>query len=355
MERFDELAQGAKRVRVTLSMGDVSVVTGEPGVWSVDWAGNSDEAPIVDRDGGLVRVRDHGGGQRLNLTLTIPPDVETVDLNTGHGPISVSNVSGRVEARTGWGHLTFDRVGGAVEARTGWGEVRVFEPRGLSIQASTGFGAIRADGGSLHGAQVKTGNGEIRFDTALLRGRYEIRTDFGDVTVGLPDGTSARIEAQTSIGKVESDVPLVRVGRPGQREPDGWRRIDFGSIRMVGTTGNGNPEVELSVRTHHGRISLRWRPRSADAGDRESAARIAAWAAAAPSPTPAPPAGGSDERGQPRAAAEDERASQPSSEEPDQVRAILQAVARGELSPDEADALLDAELSRETATRSPSR
>src|SRR5579859_2072787 len=162
MERFDELAHGARRVRVTLSMGDVSVEAGAPGVWSIDWPGNVDEAPIIDRDGAFVRVRDHGGGQRLNLTLTIPPDVELLEVNSGHGPISISNVSGRVEAGTGWGNVTLERVGGSAEVRTGWGEVRVLEPRGLMVQASTGFGAVRADGGSLQGAHIKTGNGEIQ-------------------------------------------------------------------------------------------------------------------------------------------------------------------------------------------------
>lgn len=352
MERFDELARGAKRVRISLSMGDVAVETGEPGVWSIDWPGHVDEAPVIDRDGAVVRVRDHGGGQRLNLALTIPPDVEFLDVNTGHGPIAISGVSGRIDAGTGWGTLTFERVGGSVEAKTGWGEVRVSEPRRLSIQSTTGFGAVRADGGSLQGAQVRTGNGEIRFDTALLPGRYELRTDVGDVSVGVPDGTSARIEAQTSIGKVESDLPLLRVGRPGQRESDGGRRIDFGSIRMVGATGNGNPAVELSVRTHHGRISLRRRPRDAAASDPEAAARIAAWAAAPrPAPAPVSPEGGSDGDVARGSESRDERDASPSSDEPDQLRAILQAVAKGELSPDDADALLDAELARGSATR----
>ena len=128
---------------------------------------------------------------------------------------------------------------------------------------------------------------------------------------------------------------------------------------MVGTTGNGDPEIDLSVRTHHGRIALRRRPRGADPLDAESSAQVSAWAAAIPKPAPAPipPAGGS---GDTRLAhAEDEheheheheRVASHSDGEPDQLRAILQAVAKGELSPDEADALLDAELSRGGATR----
>jgi hypothetical protein len=127
-------------------------------------------------------------------------------------------------------------------------------------------------------------------------------TDMGAIDLELPATIKARVDAQTSFGQIHSDFPLVRVGRSGP--------LGFGGVRMVGSIGEGEPEVHIALRSSKGQISLRRRPDSAAAGADTTTER----------PAPTPP------------------------EEPtptmDSTLAVLEALARGDISVDEADELL---------------
>jgi hypothetical protein len=127
-------------------------------------------------------------------------------------------------------------------------------------------------------------------------------TDMGAIDLELPATIKARVDAQTSFGQIHSDFPLVRVGRSGP--------LGFGGVRMVGSIGEGEPEVDITLRSSKGQISVRRRPDTGAAGAGTTSER----------PAPAPPE-------EPTAAM-------------DSTLAVLEALARGDISVDEADELL---------------
>jgi hypothetical protein len=144
--------------------------------------------------------------------------------------------------------------------------------------------------------------GTIACAAALEPGTYEMVTDMGAIDLELPATIKARVDAQTSFGQIHSDFPLVRVGRSGP--------LGFGGVRMVGSIGEGEPEVDIALRSSKGKISLHRRRDSGPAGTGTTTERRA----------PAPP-------GEPAPTM-------------DSTLAVLEALARGDISVDEADELL---------------
>jgi hypothetical protein len=110
------------------------------------------------------------------------------------------------------------------------------------------------------------------------------------------------VDAQTSFGQIHSDFPLVRVGRSGP--------LGFGGVRMVGSIGEGEPEVDIALRSSKGQISLRRAPDYSTPSPGTTGER----------PASTPP-------GEPQPAM-------------DSTFAVLEALARGDISVEEADELL---------------
>lgn len=403
-QRFEDLAAGARALRVEIKRGDVQVRAGEGERWGLQWSADGGEGPQVEREGDVVRVWQSPTGflpagldlKRLDLRLTLPPGVEAVELrtglgrieaeglrgrsvlttgngalslraaggeaelntgngevsvgefngslrastgngrvrldklggnlslNTGNGPVELLDVDGRVRASTGNGDLRLIGVAGEVELNTGHGQVEIGAPRSLAVRANTAMGAVRVDGGSLRGLRVNSMVGEVDCSAELQPGRYELTSGMGTISLQLPPDVPARVDAQTGFGQVHSDFPLVRVGRSGP--------MGFGGVRMVGSIGEGEPRVEVSLRSGKGAIYLR----------RAAAATAAPRVTAAEAP-PRPAA--------PRQPDQPHEAHQPHAPHAgvatateagwgDPQLAVLEAVARGELTPDEADEML---------------
>jgi hypothetical protein len=221
----------------------------------------------------------------------------TAALHTGNGRVEVRDSEGRIRATTGNGNVTLTTVAGEVEVDTGHGTVEISAPRSPAVRASTGMGSLRVEGGAVRGLRLRSGMGTIACAAALEPGTYEMVTDMGAIDLELPATIKARVDAQTSFGQIHSDFPLVRVGRSGP--------LGFGGVRMVGSIGEGEPEVDITLRSSKGQISVRRRPGAGTTSER---------------PAPAPPE-------EPTAAM-------------DSTLAVLEALARGDISVDEADELL---------------
>jgi hypothetical protein len=139
-------------------------------------------------------------------------------------------------------------------------EFTVRVPEGVSFVGRTVNGGIEAESLSAD-AEAYTVNGGIRLSTrgvgraetvngsvraSLGRGDWKGELSFetvnGSVTVELPEGVGAHVEAATVNGSIETDFPLTVRGR-------------FASRRLNGTIGDGGRE--LSLETVNGSIRLR--------------------------------------------------------------------------------------------------
>jgi DUF4097 and DUF4098 domain-containing protein YvlB len=127
--------------------------------------------------------------------------------------------TGPLHLHTGVGHVTADGIVGDAEISTGSGTIQIGEVQGsaelknsngdTSIDAVTGDVRVRNANGAIEveraGAAVdaKTSNGDIRIGE-VVRGSVALGTAYGDLTVGVAEGTAAWLEVNTGFGHVRN-------------------------------------------------------------------------------------------------------------------------------------------------------
>ena len=149
-----------------------------------------------------------------------------LELRTDDGSVRVSETPGDVTIVTRDGSIVLERVAGRVDARTGDGSIRLTgAPTSLLLETRDGSVVVRAER-----------------DTTM-QSDWSVRTGDGSVTVELPEGFAAEIDAETQDGSVRTDLPVS--GAEGTEK----------KRQLRGKLGAGGKL--LKVRTADGSIRLR--------------------------------------------------------------------------------------------------
>jgi DUF4097 and DUF4098 domain-containing protein YvlB len=166
-------------------------------------------------------------------------------LRTGDGSVTVERVNGRTEIHTGDGAIRTSETSGELLAETSDGSIQIEDCAGR-IEARTGDGSIRLSGTpSVLRARSADGSIVLRIrDGATMTEDWMIATGDGTVSVELPTGFNAEIEAEpSSDGRVRNELTLTSV-TGGTRE----------SRALKGRLGDGGKR--LTLRTSDGTIRL---------------------------------------------------------------------------------------------------
>ena len=165
---------------------------------------------MIDGSGGQVRATGpepaNNSGWSVSYEIFVP-QVTDLTLKTHNGGLTISDVRGQIH---------FDAVNGGVHLKRVAGEVS--------------------------GATV---NGGIDVELAGATGDWrqmDLSTHNGGVTVAMPSHYSARIQAETGMGRIQSDFPM-----PASAD-GGGRRLDF-------NIGSGGPPIHIT--TGNGGIRLK--------------------------------------------------------------------------------------------------
>lgn len=260
------------KVVVDVDFGSIKVSAGSGSEVSVDaWRKVSRKSksaeeeflqkyPIVfTQDGDTITVRERHKSEsgwhsfwnfhnrnEAKYVITVPAQFNA-KLNTSGGGISVSDLTGGVNAETSGGGLEFAKLHGALDGNTSGGPIQLSDCHG-DIKIETSGGGIDANGGSgsLHagtsggGITVKnfngpahvdtsgggiellgitgelygsTSGGPIRADLSTLSGAVRLDTSGGGITVRLPSNAAFDLDAETSGGGVSSDLPVTVKGK----------------------------------------------------------------------------------------------------------------------------------------------
>lgn len=230
------LAQG-QTVEIRGVIGDVRALPAEGDqvqVTAIKRAHRRGDVEDVD-----IEVTEHGDG--VTVCAIYParrgkaPN-ECVPGGSRHNSTEDSDVSVEFTVRVPAGvRLDGNTVNGDVSAEALKSDVLAHTVNGSVEVATTGY------------AEAQTVNGSIRasMGTTRLPSRLEFHTVNGSITLELPDGIGAEVEASTVNGDVSTDFPLTVSGR-------------FGPRRVTGTIGGGGPR--LSLGTVNGSIRLRRTP-----------------------------------------------------------------------------------------------
>ncbi len=201
-----------------------------------------------------------GGRNGVNVTFRVSvPSRFNVDLETSGGNIAVEDLDGRVKLNTAGGNLSIGRVTGEVDAQTSGGNISVdgsnadvaVNTSGGNIRLGQVGGIVRAttSGGNISVEEVngdinaRTSGGQIFARLAKQpMGNSTLRTSGGGITVHLAEDIGVDLVAETSAGRVRSDIDVLTRG-------------ELRKNRLRGTINGGGPVLELD--TSAGDIHIR--------------------------------------------------------------------------------------------------
>ena len=228
---------GKPEVAVQVDDGNIEVRTGaadriEARVETRGWRISSDEVRVEPTQSGnhldlVVRVpREHFsfGNHSVRVTLVVPAE-STMNLRTKDGNVTVSGVKGEQRISTGDGNLDLSGLDGSLVADTGDGNISA-KGRFDLLDIHTGDGNIDADANS--GSKMKGG--------------WTARTGDGNITLRLPDGFSADLDAHTGDGKVRADFPITTTG--AFRENTVRGKMNGGGYLLQLQSGDGDLHIE---------------------------------------------------------------------------------------------------------------
>jgi hypothetical protein len=188
----------------------------------------------------------HGFGFHMSasarLIVTVPRRVDIV-AHTGDGAIRLDGVRGRLELRSGDGSIRVADVGGELLLNTGDGAITVDGAEG-KLSLETGDGGVNVEG-KLSSVRMHTGDGSIVYRVesgSRMEDDWNISTGDGSVSLYLPAGFSADLDAHTGDGGIRNELGVEDLEKSGDRERDRQTlraRLGDGGRRLRIQTGDG--------------------------------------------------------------------------------------------------------------------
>ena len=125
------------------------------------------------------------------------------------------------------------------------GSLQIQDMEAKSCVVRSARSDVKLKGGRISSLDVNIVRGDIVLDSCIPSGEWIIRANHGNINFSSTPEVSARLNAATRSGEINSSVPLVKVTRQG---PGAWH-----GGRMVGTIGVSSdikdkiPEIRLSA------------------------------------------------------------------------------------------------------------
>jgi len=153
-----------------------------------------------------------------------------VSVSSSSGDCEADSVDGRFVFETSSGDLTLGYARDSVRVRTASGDVAIQQAaRGLDGEVSSGQIDVAAAGGPI---RLVSTSGDVSVAAVAPFAGVDVSTSSGELTVRLPHGAGARLEASTSSGSIDCSLPIT-LERSDRRH-------------LSGRIGSGGPSVRLS-------------------------------------------------------------------------------------------------------------
>jgi DUF4097 and DUF4098 domain-containing protein YvlB len=181
--------------------------------------------------------------QSVNFTVTAPRRV-MLQARTGDGSVEAHDLQGTIDVNSGDGRIIASNLEGDVKIHTGDGTIDIDRAAGR-VDADSGDGSIEIDG-RLDVLTVRTGDGPVRVtaaDGSTMKSDWRITTGDGRISLRLPDGFNAAVDASTGDGSVRVEG-ISKAARDGDEDRS----------RVVGQLGSGG--ATLMLRSGDGSVDV---------------------------------------------------------------------------------------------------
>ena len=200
------------------------------------------ELPIGSRVDGEAAVGDFSCDGRLGecrFTTSVGnirlDETGPLHLNTSAGSVTVDRVGGRGEI-TGSGQVSIREIDGPAMIKNLNGVTWVGEVKG-DLRCNAANGDITVDR-ALGAVAAKTANGAVRIGE-VVRGSVELGTAYGELEVGIREGTAALLDVRSQFGSVRNSLTASNGPQPSDSTVEVRARTSFGDIVIRRSTANG--------------------------------------------------------------------------------------------------------------------
>ncbi|ADU51559.1 Protein of unknown function DUF2089 [Thermaerobacter marianensis DSM 12885] len=247
-------AAGIRRVEIRGGRLAVRVRPGDRLTW--------DGPPSVEaeQEGSslVLRTPHHrrwGGwiGPEDTLVLTLPPTVTSLSVRST-GDMDIRDLDLEADLHLRAGDLRASGCRGRWRIRSGAGDVTLVDQQG-DLDVQTGAGKVTVRGGHLRRARIRTGAGDVQFAT-WVDVEAEVTTGAGSVDLRPRHPGGARIQARSGFGSVVLDLSGVRGGRMELQTGAGHIHLPGGihvgrrgglGQRVVDVLGPGEGVIEITT------------------------------------------------------------------------------------------------------------
>jgi Toastrack DUF4097 len=221
-------------------------------VSTTDWQIGSkgvriEESQVGDRleiEVHVPRMSFHLFGGRhhsIQIELRVPRQADA-DLHTGDGYIRAGALEGRIRLDTGDGHITAERLQGRITLHTGDGRI---EGNGMDgeVDADSGDGRIDLRG-RFEALHLHSGDGSIEATAesgSKMASDWTLHSGDGNITIALPDGFQANLDAHAGDGHISIDFPVAVMGRLSSSAVHG--EMNGGGRTLQLDTGDGSIRI----------------------------------------------------------------------------------------------------------------
>ncbi|HEU5158195.1 MAG TPA: DUF4097 family beta strand repeat-containing protein [Streptosporangiaceae bacterium] len=148
-------------------------------------------------------------------------------VRTGAGEIAVARAAGPANVTTSSGKVWIGEVDGTAVVKTSNGDITLGEVTG-DVRMTTANGDITVDR-ALATVAAKTAHGNVRVGE-VVRGAIVLATGFGELELGIAEGTAAWLDVRSRHGSVRSDLEPADEVKPSEDKVEVRARTGFGDI-----------------------------------------------------------------------------------------------------------------------------
>jgi hypothetical protein len=155
--------------------------------------------------------------------VTVDRAAGPADVKTGSGKIRLGGIDGSAVIKNSNGNCWVGEIGGDLRAHTAYGDISVGHA-GASIAASTSYGDVRV--------------------SEIVRGAASLRTSYGQIEIGIRNGTAARLDVFTKFGRVRNDLAASAGPGPAVETADVHASTSYGDIVIRRADQSPTPSQE---------------------------------------------------------------------------------------------------------------